>query len=157
MPNRVAETKAAAGAGTTVGLRPSSVPAPAAANPELSDRPKRRTFTAGEKLRILEEPDRAAGTGDIGAILRREGLYSTTLTDWRRQRAAGTLGALTPARRGPKVSPPHPLTAELAKACQENARLRQRLERAEAIIDLQKKVAHLLENALDPSDGAGRS
>ena len=98
-----------------------------------------------------------AGTGDIGAILRREGLYSTTLTDWRRQRAAGTLGALTPARRGPKVSPPPPLTVELAKARQENAQLRQRLERAEAIIDLQKKVAHLLGTALDPSDSAGRS
>src|SRR3954454_20747815 len=102
MPNKVAETKTAAGAGTEEGRRPTVVPAPAAANPELSDRPKRRTFTAGEKLRILEETDRAAGTGDIGAILRREGLYSTTLTDWsttltdwRRQRAAGTLGALT--------------------------------------------------------------
>src|SRR3954466_15218241 len=138
MPNKVAETKAAAGAGTEEGRRPTVVPAPAAANPELSNRPKRRTFTAGEKLRILEETDRAAGTGDIGAILRREGLYSTTLTDWRRQRAA--LGALTPARRGPKVSQPHPLTAELAKARQENAQLRQRLERAEAIIDLQKKL-----------------
>src|SRR3954471_6969183 len=91
--------------------RPTVVPAPAAANPELSDRPKRRTFTAGGKARILEETDWAAGTGDIGAILRREGLYSTTLTDWRRQRAAGTLGALTPARRGPKVSQPNPLTA----------------------------------------------
>src|SRR3954469_5639859 len=138
MPNKVAETKAAAGAGTEEGRRPTVVPAPAAANPELSDRPKRRTFTAGEKLRILEETDRAAGTGDIGAILRREGLYSTTLTDWRRQRAA--LGALTPARRGPKVSQPHPLTAERAKARQETAQRRQRLERAEAIIDLQKKV-----------------
>ena len=157
MPNKVAETKTAAGAGTEGGRRPTVVPAPAAVNPELSDRPKRRTFTAGEKLRILEETDRAAGTGEIGAILRREGLYSTTLTDWRRQRAAGTLGALTPARRGPKVSPPHPLTAELAKARQENAQLRQRLERAEAIIDVQKKVAHLLGTALDPSDSAGRS
>ena len=157
MPNRVVEAQAAAGAGTEEGRRPTVVPAPAAANPELSNRPKRRTFTAGEKLRILEETDRAAGTGDIGAILRREGLYSTTLTDWRRQRAAGTLGALTPARRGPKVSPPHPLTVELAKARQENARLRQRLERAEAIIDVQKKVAHLLGTALDPSDSAGRS
>ena len=154
MPNKVAETKAAAGAGTEEGRRPTVVPAPAAANPELSNRPKRRTFTAGDKLRILEETDRAAGTGDIGAILRREGLYSTTLTEWRRQR---DLGALAPARRGPKVSPPHPLTAELAKARQENARLRQRLERAEAIIDLQKKVAHLLGTALDPSDSAGRS
>src|SRR3954451_6230533 len=138
MPSRVVEVQAAVGAGTEEGRRPTVVPAPTAANPELSDRPKRRTFTAGEKLRILEETDRAAGTGDIGAILRREGLYSTPLTDWRRQRAAGTLGALTPARRGPKVSQPNPLAAELAKARQENARLRQRLERAEAIIDLQK-------------------
>ena len=157
MPNKVVEAKAAAGAGTEEGRRPTVVPAPAAANPELSDRPTRRTFTVGDKRRILEETDRAAGTGGIGAILRREGLYSTTLTDWRRQRAAGTLGALTPARRGPKVSPPHPLTAELAKARQENAQLRQRLERAEAIIDVQKKVAHLLGTALDPSDSAGRS
>ena len=95
MPNRVVEAKAA-GAGTEEGRRPTVVPAPATANPELSDRPKRRTFTAGDKLRILEETDRAAATGDIGTVLRREGLYSTTLTDWRRQRAAGTLGALTP-------------------------------------------------------------
>src|SRR3954453_11617514 len=123
MPNKVAEMKAAAGAGTEEGRRPTVVPAPAAANPEVSDRPKRRTFTAGEKLRILEENDRAAGAGDIGALLRREGLYSTTLTDWRRQRAAGSLGALTPARRGPKVSQPHPLTAEMAKARQETERV----------------------------------
>src|SRR3954468_17660177 len=73
MPNRVVEAKAAAGAGTEEGRRPTVVPAPAAANPELSDRPKRRTFTAGEKLRILEETDRAAGTGDTAAHLRREG------------------------------------------------------------------------------------
>jgi transposase len=137
MPNKVVEAKAAAGAGTEESRKPTVVPAPAA-DPELLDRPKRRTFTAGEKLRILEETDRAAGTGEIGAILRREGLYSTTLTDWRRQRAAGTLGALTPARRGPKASEPNPLAVELAKAQRENARLQQRLERAEAIIDLQK-------------------
>src|SRR5688500_7671446 len=151
MPNKVAGTMAAAGAGTEEGRRPTVVPAPAAANPELSDRPKRRMFTAGEKLRILEETDRAAGTGESGAILRRAGLYSTTLTDWRRQRAAGTLGALTPARRGPKASEPNPLAAELAKAQRENARLQQRLERAEAIIDLQKKLGRqslLLKGAL---------
>src|SRR4051812_33004784 len=122
MPNRVAEAELRK-------RRPPLAPAQRKAGGRLSCRrqrrpipsyrPKRRTFTAGEKLRILEETDRAAGTGDIGAILRREGLYSTTLTDWRRQRAA--LGALTPARRGPKVSQPHPLTAELAKARQENA------------------------------------
>ena len=138
MPNRVVEAKAAAGAGMEEGRRPTVVPAPAAANPELSDRPKRRTFTAGDKLRILEETDRAAGTGDIGTILRREGLYSTTLTDWRRQREAGAFEALRPLKRGPKEAAVNPMAAELAKARQENAQLRQRLERAEAIIDLQK-------------------
>src|SRR3954465_2330961 len=113
MPSRVVEVQAAVGDGTEEGRRPTVVPAPTAANPELSNRPKRRTFTAGEKLRILEETDRAAGTGDMRAIRPRGGLFSPPLTDWRRQRAA--LGALTPARRGPKVSQPHPLTAELAK------------------------------------------
>src|SRR4051812_17101885 len=146
MPNRVVEAKAA-GAGTEEGRRPTVVPAPTAANPELSDRPKRRTFTAGGKLRILEETDRAAGTGDIGAGLRHEGLYSSTPTDWRRPRQAGAPRAPTPARRGPKASEPNPLAAELAKAQRENARLQQRLERAEAIIDLQKNprrpAAHL--------------
>ena len=70
-----------------------------AADPEISDRPRRRIFTAAEKLRILKEADQAAGTG-IGALLRRHGLYSSALSEWRRQRDAGTLGALTPARRG---------------------------------------------------------
>ena len=152
MPNKVAQTTAAAGAGTDDRRRPTGVPAPAAANPELVTRPKRRTFTAREKLRILEETDRAAGTGDIGAILRREGLYSSALTDWRRQREAGLLGALTPARRGPKASAPHPQAAELAKAQQEIARLKQRLEQAEAIIGIQKKVASLLEIPLATPD-----
>src|SRR6188508_1019488 len=114
MPNRVVEAQAAAGTGTEEGRRPTVVPAPAAANPELSDRPKRRMFTAGEKLRILAETDRAADTGGISAILRREGLYSSTLTDWRRQRAAGVFDALTPARRGRKTAAVNPLAAEMA-------------------------------------------
>src|SRR4051812_49595421 len=151
MPNRVVEAQAAAGAGTEEGRRPTVVPAPAAANPELSN----QTFTAGEKLRILEETDRAAGTGDIGAILRREGLYSTTLTDWRRQRAAGTLGALTPARpegepaqsaggragQGPAGKCPAPAAPGARRGDHRPP----------------KKVAHLLGTALDPSDSAGRS
>ena len=120
------------------------MPAPAPANPELSERPRRRTFTAKEKLRILQEADQATGAGEIGALLRREGLYSSHLTDWRRQRDAGILDGLAPARRGPKPSEPNPLAAELTKAQQENAKLRLRLERAEAIIDLQKKVSDLL-------------
>jgi transposase-like protein len=110
----------------------------------LTDRPRRRTFTAQDKLRILADIDRAAGTGGIGAILRREGLYSSALCDWRRQRDAGALGALTPGKRGPKSPAPNPLATELASARRDNIRLQQRLDRAEAIIDLQKKVAELL-------------
>jgi transposase len=111
-----------------------------AASPELLDRPRRRTFTAQDKLRILGEADRAAGVpGGIGAIVRREGLYSSALSDWRRQRAAGAFEALSPAKRGPKTAEPNPLAAELALSQQDNLRLKKRLERAEAIIELQKK------------------
>jgi transposase-like protein len=112
--------------------------APAAAAPELSDRPRRRTFTGQDKLRILAEIDHAPA-GGTAAILRREGLYSSTLSDWRGLRDAGALGGLTPIKRGPKPAPRNPLTAELAQAKRENARLMRRLEHAEAIIAIQKK------------------
>src|SRR3954447_10526293 len=127
--------------------------APCAASPELSNRPRRRTFTAQDKLRILTETDRAADTGGVGAILRREGIYSSTLGDWRRLRAAGAFGALVPVKRGPKTAEPNPLAGELAFVQRENARLTRRLARAEAIIDVQKKVAELLGIPLAPSDG----
>jgi len=137
------------GAGAEEGRRPTDVPAPTAANPELSsvagaDRPRRRIFSAREKLRILDETDRAAGTGAIGAILRREGLYSSALRDWRLAREAGILGGLSPVRRGPKPCETNPLAAELALARQDYAKLARRLERAEAIIDIQKKFSALL-------------
>ena len=138
------------GAGAEGGRRPTVVPAPIAASPELSDRPRRRTFTAQDKLRILAETDRAAESGGIGAVLRREGLYSSALTDWRRQRDAGAFDALAPARRGPKPAEPNPLAAELALLQRDNARLTLRLQRAEAIIELQKKVAELLGIPLAP-------
>lgn len=154
MPTPLTQHGAAAGAGTDGGRRPTVVPAPAAASPELSDRPRRRTFTAQDKLRILAETDRAAETGGIGAILRREGLYSSNLTDWRRQREAGVIGGLSPAKRGPKAAEPDPLAAELVRLQQDNARLTQRLTRAEAIIDIQKKVAALLGIPLTPTDDA---
>ena len=118
----------------------------------MSARPRRRTFTGQDKLRILAETDRAAATCGIGAILRREGMYSSTLSDWRRQRDAGAIGALRPAMRGPKIAEPNPLAAELARLQQDHARLTQRLARAEAIIDIQKKVAALLDIPLAPSD-----
>ena len=131
--------------------RPTVVPPPVATSPELSARPRRRSFTAQEKLRILGETDRAAQTGEIGAVLRREGIYSSLLTDWRRQREAGAFNALSPSRRGPKPAATNPLAAELAGAQAENARLLRRLERAEAIIELQKKVADLLGSPLPPT------
>jgi transposase-like protein len=127
------------------------VAAPAAPSPELSDRPRRRTFTAQDKLRILAEIDRAPA-GSTGAILRREGLYSSGLSEWRRLRDAGALGAKTSVKRGPKPAARNPMAAELARAKMENARLMRRLEHAEAIIAIQKKVAALLGLPLATSD-----
>jgi hypothetical protein len=86
--------------------------------------------------------------------LRREGLYSSALTDWRRQRDAWAFGALTPQKRGRKTEPVNPLTAEMAALQRENLNLARRLARAEAVIDIQKKVATLLGIPLDPSDDA---
>jgi transposase len=140
--------------GAEGGGRPTAVPSPSSAASEMSDRPRRRTFTAQTKLRILAETDAAAATGGIGAILRREGLYSSTLSEWRRLRDSGVLGALTPAKRGPKRAPGAPLAAELAEAKRENARLARRLEQAEAIIDIQKKVSALLGIPLAPLPGS---
>src|SRR5271169_6920586 len=102
MPMLPSQNDADAGAAPDGGRRPTVVVAPASASPELSDRPRRRTFTARDKIRILAETDRAAETGGIGAILRREGVYSSSLTEWRKQRDAGAFGALAPAKRGPK-------------------------------------------------------
>lgn len=142
----------AAGDGAIGGRRPTVVPSPAAASPEISVRPRRRTFTVQDKLRILAETDRAADSGRIGAILRREGLYSSMLCDWRKQREAGAIGALRPARRGPKITELNPLAAELALSRKDNARLALRLTRAEAIIEVQKKLAALLNIPLTPLD-----
>ena len=141
------------GAGTEGGRRPTVVPAPSAASPELVDRPRRRAFPAAEKLRILREVD-AAGPGGVGAILRREGLYSSLLTDWRRQRDAGAYEALKAVKRGPKPAPVFlPSVDEHVRLRRENASLTLRLQRAEAIIDIQKKVALLLGLSI-PGDGA---
>ena len=140
MQHKDEKTDDAAGVGAEGGRRPTVVPAPAASGPEMSDRPRRRTFTAQTKLRVLAETDGAADVGRIGAILRREGLYSSTLTDWRRQRDSGALGGLTLAKRGPKAAARNPLAAELAQAKRETARLGRQLQQAEAIIEIQKKL-----------------
>ena len=153
MPNSLEQIDAAAGDGTAGGRRPSVVPSPAAASPEISERPRRRQFSAQEKLRILREADAATGKGVISSLLRREGLYSSALTDWRRQRDAGAFDALVPARRGPKLLPINPLAGQLAAAQREIARLGHRLEQAEAIIEIQKKVSALLGMTLSPPGG----
>jgi transposase len=119
----------------------SSPDAPVAPDPEVTDRPKRRTYSADYKLRILREAD-ACGPGETGALLRREGLYSSNLTEWRRQREAGELDALTPKKRGRK--PKHSAEqVELERLRKENARLQEQLRKAELIIAVQKKVAKL--------------
>ena len=140
MPMTQTPIDAEAGAAITGGRRP-TVAAPASASPELAARPHRRVFTAQDKLRILADTGRAADTGGVAAILRREGLYSSALTDWRRQRDAGALGALTPAKRSPQIAEPNPRTAEVALLQKETARLTLRLKRAEAVMEVQKKVA----------------
>lgn len=144
MPMLYTPNDAGAGAAADGGRRPTVVAAPAPASPELSARPRRRTFTARDKLRILAETDRAAETGGIGSILRREGVYSSTLCDWRRQRDAGAFGALAPVKRGPKTTKPNPLVAEVAVLQKHVAHLTRCLARAEAIIAVQKKLADLL-------------
>jgi len=128
-----------------------------AATAEFTARPNRRSFTAKYKLQILAETDGAVESGGISAILRREGLYSSALSDWRSQREAGTLGALQPRPRGPEKAAANPLQAELAKANREISALRRRLDQAEAIIAIQKKVAALLDEMEQASGSDGKS
>jgi transposase len=153
MPMLPIHNKTEAGVATDEGRRPTVVAAPASVSPELSNRPRRRKFTAADKLRILGATDRALETGGVGAVLRREGVYSSTLCDWRRQREAGTLGALTPARRGPKASEANPLATKVAALEKNNAHLARCLARAEAIITVQKKLADLLGIPMTPDGG----
>src|SRR5664279_1588791 len=113
-------------------------------NPEVVARAKRRIFTGEYKRRVLAEADKAKGeSGGIGALLRREGLYSSHLVTWRNERATGILQALTPQKRGPK-SKRTPLDEENQKLRRENQQLSEELRKAEIVIDIQKKVAALL-------------
>ena len=132
------ETDRSTAAGKTV------APDPLRPDPEVVADAKRRTFTAEYKLRILAEADAAAAqSGAIGALLRREGLYSSHLVTWRRERQAGILKGLTPRRRGPK-SQRSPQEEELQRLRRENQRLTEELRKAEIVMDVQKKVGALL-------------
>jgi transposase-like protein len=122
-------------------------------DPEVVPQAKPRQFSAEYKLRILAEADRCTRPGEIGAMLRREGLYASTLSKWREQRARGQLQALSPQQRGRKTAPPAAAEAELTALRQENQRLQARLQQAEAIIEVQKEVSQLLGPALSAPDG----
>lgn len=110
-------------------------------DPEVRPKAKHRQFTAEYKKRILDEADSCATPTQRGALVRREGLYSSHLIAWRRQRAQGVLDGLTPKKRGAKSDP---LVAENARLQREIERLQAQLQRAETIIEVQKKVSQLL-------------
>jgi transposase len=116
-------------------------------DPEVAPRAKRRRYTATYKLRILQEADGCNQPGQIGALLRREGLYSSHLNTWRRQRAAGELEGLTDKKRGRKAKQ-DAKDAEITMLRRENERLQAKLEQAELIIAAQKKLAQALEQTL---------
>ena len=143
------EADRSAGAGKTLAPEP---PAPPRPNPEVVADAKRRTFTAEYKQRTLAEADAAAAQpGGIGALLRREGLYSSHLVTWRRERKAGVLKGLTPHKRGPK-SKRNAQDEEMQKLRRENQRLTEQLRKAEIVIDVQKKVGALLGWPLPKAD-----
>ena len=125
---------------------------PAPPDPEVPERAHRRRFTAAYKLQILAEADACSAPGQLGALLRREGLYSSHLSEWRRLRAQGTLAALAPHQRGRPAAMVN--TAELTHLRQENERLTRQLAAAEAVIEIQKKVSALLA-LTQPSENAG--
>ena len=121
-------------------------------DPEVMDRAKRRRFTAQYKLHILEAADACRAPGEVGALLRREGLYSSQLTQWRRARREGSLTALSKPR-GPKGRRRDQVAVENEQLRKENARLRRRLEQANTILEVQKKASEILGIPLNSPSG----
>ena len=119
---------------------------------EVVAKAARRRFTAAEKLRVLREADACTKPGELSALLRREGLYSSHLSAWREARRRGELAGLTPRARGPKPKPADPRDRKIAELERDKQRLQARLERAEGLIAVQKKVSQLLGIPLE-SDG----
>lgn len=121
--------------------------------PEVPEKAKRRQFNAAYKLRVLAEADRCSGAGQLGEMLRREGLYSSHLTTWRKQRDEGALEGLTPKKRGRRTQRKDPVVLENERLQRENRRLQERLRQAETIIEVQKKVSEMLGiPVMNPSD-----
>lgn len=151
------EVPPTAPAGDAPGGPPAGSGKRAVLDPAVSERPVRRRFTAEYKLRMLREADRCTEPGQLGALLRREGLYSSHLTTWRHQREEGTLAGLTPKRRGRKPAPDAPLVAENERLRRENQRLVAKLRQAETIIEVQKKLSEILGIPLSPLENNGRT
>lgn len=121
---------------------------------EVLAKPTRRRFTAKEKLRILRLADACSEPGQQGALLRREGIYSSMLASWRKARANGELDALAPKQRGPKPAVVDPRDAEISELKRALAKTEARAKHAEALVELQKKVADLLGIQLPKTDEA---
>ena len=137
---------------TTKPTKPELLP-----DPEVEARPRRRTHSGEYKAKILAECDAATEPGAVGAILRREGLYSSHLVEWRRRRAEGGVSGLTPKKAGrpPKSNAQRAAEKELERLKRENAQLQEKLRRADLIIDAQKKLALVLESLRMPTETIG--
>jgi len=125
-------------------------------DPEVVPLARRRGFSAGEKLRILEEADACTEPGDLGALLRREGIYTSYLSRWRRARKRGQLSALGPGDRGRKPLSDAALARKVTRLQRENERLQKRLEQVEAIIEVQKKLSQLFGPSVKEDESNGR-
>lgn len=122
-------------------------------DPGVPAKAQRRRFSARYKKKILDEADACKGKhGAMGALLRREGLYSSHLTTWRKQREKGELGGLAPKKRGRKAKPINPLTGKVRELEVENRRLKKQLDKAETIISFQKKLSEMLGVSLDQKE-----
>jgi len=134
--------------GTEGARRASGVPSMSSTSslpdPEVPEKKPRRQYTAAYKLRILKEYDACTVPGEIGALLRREGLYHSNINTWLRQRDEGALHGLTPKKRGRKPKQVNPLAKEVARLERENKQLSKKLQQAEIIIDVQKKISEIL-------------
>lgn len=126
-------------------------------SPEVSERRQRRRFSAAQKLGILSEADQCNKSGEIGALLRREGIYSTYLTKWRAERAQGAFASMSAKNRGPNCRESHALLSQIEVLEKEKHSLSKRLKQAEAIIDVQKKVSEILGISMDTASQSERS
>jgi transposase len=145
--------KSLSDAGVSQGARRATEDTPASAaqasDTEVIAHARRRRFSNADKRRILQAADRCTKPGEIGALMRREGVYSSSLSNWRRQREAADLAALAPQKRGPKADPNRAEALHIAKLTRDNERLHSRLAKALLVIEVQKKLAALLGHTLD--------